>query len=622
MQDMGAQHSTRRRKVCGIIGYIGHEQALPILIRGLQRLEYRGYDSAGIAVLEDGNLCRIRVQGKVESLSDKLTQGQFNSTLGMGHTRWATHGKPSEENAHPHVSRNGAIMVVHNGIIENYYALREQLGALGYTFASQTDTEVVAHMIEEEYHGDLLQAVKNALRRVRGTYGLVVMHVDHPHELIAARHGSPMVLGIGDKEMLVASDVSAFLRLTDRVVYLEDDDIVRLTRQGFAIDTLEDERVERQAQQIEWEADATDLNGFSHYMLKEIFEQPEAITNALRGRLEAGEGISHLGGLRTVLDRLKETQHLVIVSCGTSYYAGLYGRYVFEKLTDLIIEVEVASEMRYRKTNIRHGSVVLALSQSGETADTIAAMREAERKGALLLGLVNVVGSTISRITEAGVYNHAGPEIGVASTKIFTSQCCILTMIALLLGRFKHLSITDGMEIVTGLERLPAQITAVLHQADYIRRIAAAYAHHENFLFIGRKYNYPIALEGALKLKEISYVHAEGCAAGEMKHGFIAMIDRDFPTVCLATKDTTYDKTVSNIQEIKSRNGKIIAIATAGDDEIAAMVDDVIYTPPNLDFLQPIPAAVALQLFAYYFAVERGCEIDQPRNLAKSVTVE
>jgi glucosamine--fructose-6-phosphate aminotransferase (isomerizing) len=608
--------------MCGIIGYIGHEAAVPILIRGLHRLEYRGYDSAGIAVNEHGTLCRVRAMGKVDGLGPRLGEKNFTSTVGMGHTRWATHGKPSEDNAHPHVSQNGTIMVVHNGIIENYATLREHLRERGYTCASETDTEVVAHLIEEAYDGDLLHAVKQVLRKIQGTYGLVVMHADHPNEMIAARRGSPMVLGIGDDEMLVASDVSAFLRLTDRVVYLEDDDVVKLTPQGFSIDTLADEQVERRPEQIEWQADATDLNGFPHYMLKEIFEQPEAITNALRGRLVAGEGMAHLGGLRTVLDRLKEAQHLVIVSCGTSYYAGLYGRYVFEKLTDLVVEVEVASEMRYRKTNIRPGTIVLALSQSGETADTIAAMREAERKGALLLGLVNVVGSTISRMTEAGVYNHAGPEIGVASTKIFTSQCSILVMIALLLGRFKHLSMTDGMEIVAGLERLPAQISVVLEQADKIKAIAVAYAHHDNFFFIGRKYNFPMALEGALKLKEISYVHAEGCAAGEMKHGFIAMIDEAFPTLCLATQDTTYDKTISNMQEIKSRKGKIIAVATEGDSAIATLADEVIYTPPNLDFLQPIPAAVVLQLFAYYFAIERGCEIDQPRNLAKSVTVE
>jgi glucosamine--fructose-6-phosphate aminotransferase (isomerizing) len=608
--------------MCGIIGYIGDKPAVPILIRGLQRLEYRGYDSAGIAVIEDGKLYRVRGQGKVAGLAARLADGHFASTIGMGHTRWATHGEPSEANAHPHVSANGAIMVVHNGIIENYYSLREQLKARRYVFASETDTEVVAHLIQDEYHGNLVQAVKNALRKVHGTYGLVVMHADHPHELVAARRGSPMVLGIGDQETLVASDVAAFLRLTDKVVYLEDDDVVQVSRHGFAIDTLADEHVERDLQQIEWEAEAVDLKDFPHYMLKEIFEQPEAITNALRGRLVASEGMAHLGGLDSVIDRLKAAQHLVIISCGTSYYAGLYGRYVFEKLTDLVVEVEVASELRYRTTNIRPGTVVLAISQSGETADTIAAMREAERKGALLLGLVNVVGSTISRITEAGVYNHAGPEIGVASTKIFTSQCCILAMIALLLGRFKHLSVTDGMEIVAGLGQLPAQIASVLNQAEHIRTIATAYARYRNALFIGRKYNFPIALEGALKLKEISYVHAEGCAAGEMKHGFIAMIDENFPTLCLATKDTTYEKTLSNMQEIKSRKGPLLAIVTEGDEEAAALADDVIYTPRNLDFLQPIPASVALQLFAYYVAVARGCEIDQPRNLAKSVTVE
>lgn len=608
--------------MCGIIGYIGERTAVPILIRGLQRLEYRGYDSAGIAIIEDGALHRVRGKGKVANLAHQMEHSQFTGTIGMGHTRWATHGEPSESNAHPHVSQNGAIMVVHNGIIENYYALREQLRPRGYHLTSETDTEIVAHLIEAEYQGDLVQAVKNALRQVQGTYGLVVMHAEYPNELVAARRGSPMVIGIGEGEMLVASDVSAFLKLTDKVVYLEDNDVVQVKRHGFAIDTLEDEQVERRTQQIEWEADAVELHDFPHFMLKEIFEQPETTRNAIRGRLVGSEGIAHLGGLDVVIDRLKEAHHLVIISCGTSYYAGLYGRYVFEKLTDLVVDVEIASELRYRNSNIRPGTVVLAISQSGETADTIAAMREAERRGALLLGLVNVVGSTISRITEAGVYNHAGPEIGVASTKIFTSQCCILTMIALLLGRFKHLSVTDGMEIVAGLQLLPGQIQAILDQADRIQSIATSYAEYSNFLFIGRKYNFPIALEGALKLKEISYVHAEGCAAGEMKHGFIAMIDDAFPTVCLATRDTTYEKMISNMQEIKSRRGPLVAIVTEGDREVAALADDVIYTPPNIDFLQPIPAVVALQLFAYYFAVARGCEIDQPRNLAKSVTVE
>ena len=608
--------------MCGIIGYIGDSPAVPILIRGLQRLEYRGYDSAGIAVIEDQTLFRVRDKGKVATLAAQLEDSHFAGTIGMGHTRWATHGEPSQVNAHPHVSHNGSVMVVHNGIIENYYELREQLKLQGYKFTSETDTEIVAHLIEDVYEGDLLRAVKSALHRVQGTYGLVVMHADHPNEMVAARHGSPMVIGVGEHETLVASDVSALLQLTDKVVYLEDNDVVQVTRQGFAIDTLTDEQVERDTQHIEWEADAAELHDYPHFMLKEIFEQPETTRNALRGRLVHSEGVAHLGGLDTVIDRLKEAQRLLMISCGTSYYAGLYGRYVFEKLTDLVVDVEIASELRYRNTNDRPGTAVLAISQSGETADTIAALREAERKGALLLGLVNVVGSTISRITEAGVYNHAGPEIGVASTKIFTSQCCILATIALLLGRFKHLSVTDGMEIVAGLEKLPMQIDSVLQQADRIRAIAAAYAHYDNCLFIGRKYNYPIALEGALKLKEISYIHAEGCAAGEMKHGFIAMIDDEFPTVCLATRDTTYEKMLSNMQEIKSRRGPLLAIVTEGDTEAAALADNAIFTPPNLDFLQPIPAAVVLQLFAYYVAVARGREIDQPRNLAKSVTVE
>ena len=609
--------------MCGIIGYIGNKPATPILIEGLRRLEYRGYDSAGIAVIENDEVCRVRMPGKVEKLAAKIAQNQFEGTIGIGHTRWATHGKPSEANAHPHANGDETIMLIHNGIIENYQSLSSQLRSRGYHFTSETDTEVMAHLIDDAYRGDLVHAVKQALRQVTGTYGLVVMHIRHPDQLVAARRGSPMVLGVGDGEMLLASDVSAFLRLTDKVVYLEDDDIISVTTKGFTIDTLAGEQVQRDAEQIEWQDDTADLEGFPHYMLKEIFEQPETITNAIRGRLVESEGMAHFGGLDDVLEEgMKAAQHLVIISCGTSYYAGLYARYVFEKLTDLTVEVEIASEMRYRKTNIRPGTVVLAISQSGETADTVAAMREAKRKGALLLGLVNVVGSTISRMTKAGVYNHGGPEIGVASTKIFTSQCCIMAMMALLHGRFNHLSVTDGMEVVNGLLHLPDDINRVLKEANHIHAIAAKYTHADNFLFIGRKYNYPMALEGALKLKEISYIHAEGCAAGEMKHGFIAMIDENFPTVCLATRDTTYEKTVSNMQEIKSRNGRIIAIATEGDDEIGNIADDVIYTPATLDFLQPIPAVVALQLFAYYCALERGCDIDQPRNLAKSVTVE
>src|SRR5262249_12523011 len=590
--------------MCGIVGYVGNKHVVPILLEGLHRLEYRGYDSAGIAVMEDGELCRVRMQGKVSSLATQLAERPFQGTIGMGHTRWATHGKPSETNAHPHANGDESVMVVHNGIIENYQILREQLSGRGYRFSSETDTEVVANLIADEYTGDLTQAVKRALRKVTGTYGLVVMHAQHPREMVAARRGSPMVLGVGYNEMLLASDVAAFLRLTDRVVYLEDDDIVTLKADEYVIDTLADKHVEREAERIEWQAEAVELNGFRHYMLKEIHEQPDTITNALRGRLIASEGIAHLGGLDKGLNRLKQAQHLVIVSCGTSYYAGLYARYVFERLTDLVVEVETASDMRYRKTNIRPGTVVLGIRQSGETGDPIAAMHEASRKGALLLGLVNVVGSTISRLTEAGVYNHGGPEIGVASTKIFTSQCCLLVMIALLLGRFKHLSVTDGMEIVAGLERLPTQISTVLKEADYIRSIGAVYAHYDNFLLIGRKYNYPMALEGDVKHKESSYIHAEACAAGEMKHGFIAMIDQRCGSICPETKDSMYDKVPYNRQEIKSHGAKTIATTNAVNQEITEVADDVIYPPATLVSLHPIPAVVALQPFAYYCATE------------------
>lgn len=609
--------------MCGIIGYIGEDPVVPILTKGLQRLEYRGYDSAGIAVINGNNkLSRVRIEGKVHNLASRLSNRYSGSTVGIGHTRWATHGKPSEDNAHPHTCCKNEVMIVHNGIIENHLELRNKLIENGCVFTSETDSEVIAHLIEKEYNGDLVNTVKRAVKNLHGTYGIAVLHVNHPHEIVATRCGSPLAVGISDNGTFISSDVAAFLNFTNRAVYLEDNDVVRITNTGFTIDTLTDTEVEREPQQIEWEQDSIELDGFPHYMLKEIFEQPETVTNALRGRLIRGEGIPHLGGLNNVINQLKDAQHLVIVSCGSSYYAGLYGRYIFEKLTDLTVEVEIASEMRYRKTNIRPGTIVLAISQSGETADTIAAMREAERKGALLLGLVNVVGSTLSRITEAGVYNHAGIEIGVASTKVFTSQCCILIMFALLLGRLKQLSVTDGMEVISGLEWLPNQILSILKQANEIKAIADKYLGYNSFLFLGRKYNYPIALEGALKLKEISYIHAEGCPAGEMKHGFIAMINEEFPSICVITKDTMYDKMISNIEEIKSRNGKVIAIASEGDDRIKDLADDVIYVPENLDFIQSILSAIVLQLFAYYFALGKGCEIDQPRNLAKSVTVE
>lgn len=610
--------------MCGIVGYLGTRQAVPLLLEGLQHLEPRGYDSAGIAVVMDRELCRVRAEGKLDALRKLLESRPIDSTAGIAHTRWATHGRPSEVNAHPHANGDETVMVVHNGIIENHQTLREQLQARGYRFSSETDTEVLAHLIESEYAGDLTQAVKRALRRVTGTYGLAVVHAGHPDTVVAARRSSDLMLGIGKNEMFLASDPIAFARYTKDVVYLEDGDIVTVQHDRYTLVNLSDKPVpiQREAELIDWEPEAAELGDFPNFTLKEIFEQPETLTNAMRGRLILNEGIPHLGGLAKILKRLKKAKHLVIIGCGTSYYAGLYARHVFERLTELRIEVEDAGEFKSRRGNVKRGTVVIGISQSGKTEDLKLALEEAKRRGAVILGLVNVVGSTIARLTDAGVYNHGGPEQGVASTKIFTSQCVILVMIALLFGRFKQLSSTDGIDVIRGLQRLPEQVQAVLDQREHIHLLARKYQDYRNFLFIGRKYNHPMALEGALKLKELSYIHAEGCAASEMKHGFIAMIDENFPTVCLATDDMVRDKTLGNAYEIKSRGGKVIIVATEGDEEAAKIADDIIYTPKNLDFLQPITAVVALQLFAYYCALELKRDIDHPRNLAKSVTVE
>jgi glucosamine--fructose-6-phosphate aminotransferase (isomerizing) len=608
--------------MCGIVAYIGRQQARDILMEGLKRLEYRGYDSSGIAILNNPASYLARVVGRVAALDERVRQESPKGAMGIAHTRWATHGKPTEANAHPHVDCSKKLFLVHNGIIENYQPLKKRLIAAGHQFASETDTEVLAHLIESHYQGDLEAAVRKALAQVQGTYGVAVIHTAHPTQIIVARRGSPIVLGIGKDESLAASDVAALAQHTDQVVYLEDSEVARLEPGQFTITTLENKSVSRPVTALEAGPEAMDRGKFPHFMLKEIFEQPEAVENALRGRLNHAEAVAKLGGLESVLDRLQQARHVIIVSCGTSYYAGLYARYVFESLTDLTVETELASEFRYRKLNLRQNTVVLAISQSGETADTLAALREAKRKGALVLGLVNVVGSSIARETHAGVYSHAGIEVGVASTKSFTSQLAILTLIALLVGRSRDLSYEAGANIIRDLERVPDEMRAILKQSDRIRDLAQKYSGASHFLYIGRKYQYPIALEGALKLKEIAYIHAEGYAAGEMKHGPIALIDHSFPTLALAPEDGSYDKIVSNIQEIRARDGRILAVTTEGNSRLEALVDDVVTVPRTQEIVTPLLSVVPLQLFAYHCGVLRGCDVDKPRNLAKSVTVE
>jgi glutamine---fructose-6-phosphate transaminase (isomerizing) len=608
--------------MCGIVAYTGQQTARDVLIDGLKRLEYRGYDSSGVAILDSDTPYLARVVGKVAALDEKVSRDAPPGAVGIAHTRWATHGKPTEANAHPHTDCTGRIFLVHNGIIENYQALKKKLLAAGHTFLSETDTEVLVHLVEAAYAGDLEAAVQKALLQVQGTFGVAVVHAARPSEIIVARRGSPIVLGIGKDESLAASDVSALVQHTDQVVYLEDNEVARLAPGQFRIKTLDNRAVDRGPTLIDGGLESMDRGEFPHFMLKEIFEQPEAVENALRGRLNHSEGVAKLGGLEAVFDRLLQARHLIIVSCGTSYYAGLYARYVFETFTDLTVETELASEFRYRKLNIRQNTVVLAISQSGETADTLAALREAKRKGALVLGLVNVVGSTIARETHAGVYSHAGMEIGVASTKSFVSQLTILILMAVLVGRSRDLSYEQGDAVLRGLELVPDQIREILAGAERVRQLAEKYCQASHFLYIGRKYHYPIALEGALKLKEVAYIHAEGYAAGEMKHGPIALIHPSFPTMALAPADGSYEKIASNIQEIRAREGSVVAITTAGNSRLAPLVDDVIEVPANHEVLTPLLTVVPLQLFAYYCAVLRGCDVDKPRNLAKSVTVE
>ena len=608
--------------MCGIVCYVGQKEAKPILIEGLKRLEYRGYDSAGLAVQDGTKIDFYRAAGKIAELERKIGEIPIRGTCGIAHTRWATHGEPTEVNAHPHRDQNENVFVIHNGIIENFFSLKKKLEKNGVLFRSDTDTEVLAHLIALNFDGNLKEAVRKTMSQVEGTFGIAVVHRHVPDEIVVARRGSPLVIGLGEDGNFAASDVSAMVRYTNKVVHLNENELATLTRSNFSIYTAQAAAVTRATETVEWQPEDAELNGFPHFMLKEIYEQPETIRNAMRGRLELGEGVSKLGGIMPVWDQFKDCRHIVIVACGTSFHAGSVGRYVFERLTEVDVEVEIASEFRYRKLNFPPNTFIIAMSQSGETADTLAAIKEARRKGARLLGIVNVVGSSISRETDAGVYNHAGPEIGVASTKIFISQLTILTLIALLIGRHQKLSLTEGVEIIKALSELPEQVRTVLSQDNHIQAIAEKYSKCSNWLFLGRKYQYPIALEGALKLKEISYIHAEGYAAGEMKHGPIALINPQMPTVALVPRDSMYEKMISNIQEIKSRRGPVIAIATEGDTRIREMVDEVIEVPQTLEFLYPILTVVPCQLIAYYCARFLNRDIDKPRNLAKSVTVE
>ncbi|HTM01698.1 MAG TPA: glutamine--fructose-6-phosphate transaminase (isomerizing) [Candidatus Omnitrophota bacterium] len=609
--------------MCGIVGYVGDQESLPILLEGLRRLEYRGNDSAGVAILNGGGLKIQKAAGKISVLEGLLAEDPSHGTLGIAHTRWATHGEPNTKNAHPHTDCTGKIAVAHNGIIENYATLKRALEGEGHTFTTDTDTEVIAHLIEKFYQGNLEKAVAQALRLLTGTYGIAAICSDEPRKIVGARHGSPLVVGVCDNhQYILASDVSAVIRHTNQVVYLDDEEMVVLTPDGVQTTTVGEVAVSKKVETVDWDLEQIEKAGYDHFMLKEIFEQPQSLRNGLRGRLMVAEGTARLGGLNMSERELRQIERVVILACGTSWHSGLIGEYLIEELARIPVEVEYASEFRYRNPILRPGTVVLAVSQSGETADTLAAMREAKRKGARVLGICNVVGSTIARESDGGVYIHAGPEIGVASTKAFTSQVAALALLTLYLGRLGELSPEVGAELTRELHTIPDKMERILANADAIRSIARAYAHHNNFLYLGRGVNFPVALEGALKLKEISYIHAEGYPAAEMKHGPIALIDENMPVVFICTQDSAYEKVLSNMEEVRARKGKIIAVACEGDEVVAQKADHVLFVPHALGPLMPLLSVIPLQLLAYYIAVERGCDVDQPRNLAKSVTVE
>ncbi len=607
--------------MCGIVGYIGTKQALPILVKGLRRLEYRGYDSAGVAIANERGLERFRAVGKIDNLVEKIKTEKIEGTVGIAHTRWATHGGVTEENAHPHTDCKGDIVVIHNGIVENYRELKEKF-LKNHTLVSKTDTEILAHLIEVHYKDDLRQAVAKALRHVRGTYGLVAMHKSEPRKLVAARLGSPLVVGVGDKEYYVASDTSPMLAHTQQVIFLDDGEIAEITDSGLQIFNLEDQEVIKEAEHIDWNEDQAQKGGYSHFMLKEIIDQPTVIKDALRGRLIEEEGTAHLGGLNMTENQIHEVNRIILIACGTASYAAMVGKYAFERLAGIPTEVEVASEFRYRDPIVDKHTLVFGVSQSGETADTIAALREAKRKGAFVRGIVNVVGSSIARETDGGTYIHAGPELAVASTKAYTNMIAVLLMYALQFGRMNRVTVATGQRLVAALREISIKMEKALRQSEVTKKVAEKYKGYKNFLFLGRGVNFPVALEGSLKLKEITYIHSEAYPGGEMKHGPIALLSPEFPVFAVLTKNQLYDKMRSNIEEIRARKVPVILVATEGDESVKELADDVLYVPPTMELLEPLINSIPFQLFAYHMAVILGKDVDRPRNLAKSVTVE
>jgi glutamine---fructose-6-phosphate transaminase (isomerizing) len=608
--------------MCGIVGYVGAREAEPILVKGLRRLEYRGYDSAGLATLTGSKVHIRKRAGRIANLVQFLCEKPAPGCIGISHTRWATHGPATDLNAHPHLGGDGSVAVVHNGVIENYAQLKRQLQEEGVVFKTETDTEVIAQLIAHQFNGDLIEAVRKTLAALKGTYGLAIVSSHNPGMVIGSRLGSPLVVGLGKGENFLASDPSVFQGYTERAVFLQDRQICVLTRDEYQVLDPERTQIEASVEDIDFETAQVEKGSFEHFMLKEIYEQPEALENAMRGRLSDEDASAHFGGLNLDTQQLRRAERLILTACGTSYHAALVAEYLFEELARIPVEVEYASEFRYRNPPMDRNTIVIAITQSGETADTLAALRESKRKGHPTLAICNVVGSSIARECDGGVYLHAGPEVGVASTKAFTSQVAVLTMLALYFGRMRHLSSLQGNRMLNELRAIPNMVRQTLECHDTVRRVAQRYYPANNCLYLGRQYLFPVALEGALKLKEISYVHAEGYPAAEMKHGPIALVDAQTPSVFLIPRGAVFEKVMSNLEEIKARGGPVIAIACEGDEEVASRADDVIYMPEVPDYLQPIVAVVPLQLLAYHIALLRGCDVDKPRNLAKSVTVE